>query len=383
VLTRFTSDGTAKDYATVAPDGKRAAYAKHSVRENEHYWVADAGGTQVQFPVYTAKAKADTDYDALGPLMGLRWSSNHVLRLVKHVSPTASRFEFHRIGRDLTGTARMIGAPAYGDGCTMRRHSHHVACVRGDVVTIDGREIFQISEFAGKTPTASFTLTKGASVMTPGSPSFKVQVVGFYKNTVGLKITYPNGNGGQMYVPDDMPLTVPGVNYHYAFFAKLTDAKTGLVRVDEIIVPVKDSETFFPAIAWLPHGHGLLLVRRSDAGSSLDLIRPRRHGGHDHKAHHKMHQWRLAASVPINVDGSIQNMRFITPGMLLLQESGQAAESEFMELPVRIDRAHGQAPWTMTVGAVQTLPDTIPVTTNGKTTQAPVLDWSCQAHHHQ
>lgn len=220
--------------------------------------------------------------------------------------------------------------------------------------------------------------------MTPGSPSFKVQIVGIYKNTVGIEI---GDHVGQMYVPKGIPLTFRRVNHRYAFFARLLNARTGLVRVDEIIVPAKDYKTFFPAIAWLPHGHGLLLIRRSDAaGASLDLLRPPGHGEHDRKGRHKTHPWRLAASAPIPVAipvyDSIRHMRFITPGMLLLHVS-TAPGSKFMELPVRIDHTPGEVQWTMTVGAVQTLPGTISVTSNGKTTPAPVLGWSCQAHHHR
>lgn len=382
VLTRFTSDGTTKDYATVSPNGKRVAYVEHSNQENTSYWVGDASGTQGQFPVYTAKAKSTNDYDALGPLMGLYWSSNHVLRLEKHVSPTDSRFEFHRVNNDLTGTARMIGSAAYGDNCAMRHQAGRVACVRGGVVTINGKRVFHVSEFAGKTPMASFTLTKGNSTTTSGNPSFKVKVIGFYKNSVGIKVLLPNGNGGETYLSgskDVMPLWWNG--QRYGFFATVINKATGLVRINVIKGnDVYHKAGFSPAVAWQQHGSGLLLLRQSGSGAMLDLIQPRENSQHGHKGRGKNHEWSLVATALIDVTDSVKNMRFITDSMLLLQTS----EGGFRELPVRIHNgSSNKGRPTLTIGTVKPLPTIISVMANDRAARAPVLDWSCKAPHHE
>jgi hypothetical protein len=381
VLTRFTSDGTAKDYATVAPDGKRVAYAKHRDQENEHYWVADTGGTQVQFPVYTAKAKADTDYDALGPLMGLRWSSNHVLRLVKHVSPTASRFEFHRIPGDLNGKARMIRAAAYGDGCVMRRHGGSIACVRGESVTIDGREVFHVSEFAGKAPMTSFTLNKGETKVTSGDPSFTVKVVGFYRGNIGLEVSLPNGNGGTTYLPSNKYIRMWWKGQSYGFSATLVDKTTGLVRIDVFKGnDVYHRTGFSPALAWLPHGRGLLLVHQTDTGPTLDLIRPgRRHERHGPPAKKHGFHWRLAAQVPISLPDRVRAMRFLTPSLLLLDVGGPRGP-KYSKVAVHVSHKHEHKEATIKIGVVKEFPSAISVKTNGKSVQSPVLDWSCRGH---
>ena len=397
VLTRFTSDGTAKVEVALAPDGKRVAYVRESAFNNTHYWVANAEGKQIPFPIYTAKDEAHVvaHYAALGALMGLYWNSNHVLRLNKHISPWNSRFEFHRIGNGLSG-GRMIGRAAYGYGCAMRRHRHTVACVWGgfvaDLVTIEGknilhaRNLFYIRAFPDKTPIATFTLTRGQSTMTPGSPSFEVKVVRFYKNDIVLLITPPNGVWTEPSVSDS------GNDYarawwqgqSYGFSAALVDKSTGLVRINMIKGLSMSQRTWFSnAIAWLPHGRGLLLIRRrrSPAGTWLNLLRPERYGGRDRKSRHKTPQWRLAASVPIPVDRSIRHLRFVTPNMLLLETYDEPRA--FVELPVRIDHAPGGTRWTMTVGAAHRLPSTVAVSMNGKTIPAPVLDWSCPAHTHR
>ena len=386
VLTRFTSDGTAKVEVALAPDGKRVAYLRESAFNNTHYWVANAEGKQVPFPIYTAKDEAHpvAHYAALGALMGLYWNSNHVLRLYKHISPWNSRFEFHRIGNGLSGD-RMIGRAAYGYGCAMRRHRHTVACVRRGV-SIDGRGVYYVSEFAGKKPVVSLTLTKGNSTAIPGDPSFVVKVVGFYKNSVGLEVFLPNGMSEEMFLPggDDF-LRVQWQGQYYGFSATLVNKSTGLVRVNMVKgynARQYRLTRFTYAIAWLPHGRGLLLVHRSPAGATLDLLRPRGHGGRDRNDRLHTLPWHLAASVPIPVNRFVTNMRFVTPGMLLLEIAGSGEPRAFVELPVHINHASGESRWTMTVGAAHWLPSTVAVSMNGKTIPAPVLDWSCPTHRH-
>lgn len=378
VLTQFTSDATAKDYAVIAPDGGRVAYAVRNNHENT-YQVIDSDGQQGAFPVYSVQSKAAKNYDAMGPLMGLWWSSNDVLRLEKHISPTASRFEFHRINGDLTGSAPMIGKPAYGDGCALERNGGRTACVRGGDVTINGEQVFHVSEFAGKMPMASFTLTKGNTTTTSGNPSFRVTVVGFYKNSVGINVLLPNGNGGKTYLSgsnDFLRLWWKGQSY--GFSAILVNKSKGLVRINVVKGnDVYHKTGFSPAVVWQPRGPGLLLVRQAGASATLDLIQPRESTQHGHQGRGKGHEWGLIAKAPINMPSAVKMMRFVTPSMILLQTT----KDQFGEMPIHIANGRDHGKPSLSVGKVKPLPSTRTVTIDGKSETGKLLDWSCQAKH--
>lgn len=385
-ITQFTSDGAAKGYVAISPNGSKVVYTTQGSSETT-YEVVDTYGRQGSYRLYSPQidhnSSASGDYGAKGALMGLSWSSNDVIRLEKHVSPTASRFEFHRINKDLTGTAPLVGSAGSGDSCSLARNGDRLACVQegedgaeGDIV-VDGKGIFSESKFKGVSPLVSYSLAKGESINTPGNPSFKVQVLGFHKKSVGLKITLSNGLWEKMYVPKGLPLTVPGVQEDYAFFATITNANSGLVRVEEVKIPASESTIFDPAIAWQPHGPGLLLIRRAGNQATLNLIQPRENGEHSHRGRGRGHEWSLVAKTPIDMPNTVQMMRFITPSMLLLQtENGQ-----FDEVFIHIANGSENGRPAMTVRGPKPMPATIAVTRNGKTTQATVLGWSCKAPH--
>lgn len=375
VITRFTSDGTVKMYSTVSPDGRQVAYVSPNSDEVNivQYEVADSNGSQRAFPVNIGSDSSNTHnvYDAY-PLVGLRWDADGILQTRKHVSPSTSLFEFHRIDSQRRGWGR--GAEVgFGVGCTMKSDGGLVACVQGSGVRVDNQRVFAEFGFS-TTPLASFVLTVGDSAATPSGPTFTVSVVGVHDGKVGLKVTSPNGTWETGYIPNDqMYFTTWWNGVQYGFSANLRNTGLGRVEIKEYQGHEAGTSNFDSAIAWRPRGNGLLVIRREGAEALLYLLRPTGFGQDSREGRWRDWSWGLGAQALVNLPNGVKAMRFVTPSFLLFQ----AANGVFSWAPIRISSGSGGT--SLTVGAITRLPSTVPATIGGSTTQATALDWSCQA----
>ena len=381
-LLQFTSDGLTRDHSTVAPDGHRIAWLTAS-QSDDTYQVRDAWGHEDSFDPHADDRSGDVS--AAGPLMGVAWSSNGVLQLEKHEGPQASRFEYHRIdGHD--STAPLVGQPGTGVACT--QHGD-VACVQDAEIQVNGVPVFDQAPFSGGMPQASVIVAKGATATMPGTSGFTVQILGFSGNTIGIQITYPNGQFKQQYVPAGVSVKVTWKFVNYGFTATLVDPQAGSVRIDEFLESDQPA-AFDPAIAWTPVDHGLLTVYRDHGQAVMYLVRPGQdedgqhdhadhsksspHDGHSHDDNNSRSGWSLVAQAPLPVTSVIKSMRFISSSMLLLQTD----DGHFSELPVVMSQGHAAA---LSLGQATVLPQTLQVTLDPNTApvQAQVLDWACGA----
>ena len=191
---------------------------------------------------------------------------------------------------------------------------------------------------------------------------------------VGIKITYANGLWEEDGLSKGSFADIPGVNNDHAFSATVLDAGTGLVRVDELKVPTVTKTSLDPALAWQPHGTGLLIIRRQNNQAVLCLIQPR--GERRQRGKHQ--QWQLVATAPIDI-GRVQAMRFASPTSLLLQTGSDS----FSAVPIHITNGSKGGKPTITLGTVTSMPATASVTVKGVSSEGSVVDWSCGGHHHR
>lgn len=403
IITRFTSDGTAKLYATISPDGHQVAYVVPNSDGNviSQYHVANANGRERSFAVNSETSDRTGNFDAY-PLVGLWWNANDLLRVTKHVSPSASFFEFHSIDPRLGGWARIVGM-GFGDSCVMEKKGGLVSCVQNSVVRVGDQPVFSEAGFP-TAPIASFMLTKGSSAATPSPPIFTITVVGVYNGQVGLKVISPNGVWETGYIPNSQDyFTTWWDGVQYGFSANLVDKSTGLVQIQEFQGREAGTSIFDSAIAWEPHGQGLLVIRRENGLTILYLIQPRGRGrggdgdgggglgssgendAESRDRHDRHNSWILVAQAPINTPKSVEAMRFLSPSLLLFQ----TADGGFSWAPIRIsngrprqNQSSGSGGPSLAVGAVTPLPSTVPVSINGSTYQTTPLDWSCENSRH-
>lgn len=385
ILRQFThggAAGVAKEYAAVSPDGMRVAYATLGGDQYAKYQVATADGEARSFPVYDPELSGLDKFAGMGALMGLTWSSNDVLKLEKHASPSASFFEFRRLGPGDGMSSRERESQGIGSACVLRRESRRVACIRTDEggasVSVNGKDVFYDSQLSLASPVATFTITKGSGVTTGGNPDFLIKVVGFDKGTIGLEVVSPNGSGATSYLPSGALFPVWWDGRQYGFSVSLVDRAGGVVRVSEVVGAEVGAMAFDSVIAWQPHGPGLLLIRRTAPQPMLYLIQPREVSGEEGEPGGVHGMWTLVAKTPIAVTGSVTKMRFVTPMTLLLGTARSAFDMASVEI---LDSEGDRSASALKVGSVTPMPSTVSVAVKGSVAKPPVLGWSCESHH--
>jgi hypothetical protein len=382
ILVQFTKDGVRKKYATISPDGSKVAYVVPDVRGNvSTYTVINVHGVGNSFPIdppsrNDGEALGGDNTEIAGALMGMSWSTDNILRLTKHISPSASRFEFRRINEDLTAPARLVGPVRFGDDCALRHDGRiEVACVHGGDITLGSglnKGIFYESPFEGLAPMASFQISKGQITTTTDDPVFTLEVRDISERYgVNLRVTPPSGAWSGGYIKQGEFTAITIYPNAYAFFATVVDTASGVVRVDEVKANISDGTTGLdPALVWRSNGRGLLAIRRMKRNqATLYLIQP----------HGKPGQWKwgLAATAPIDIS-PVTAMRLATPSLLLFRSRSIAGQQKFNEVPIHF--GEGRAEHTkhaLTLGSTTLLPTTILTTLNGTSADGEVLDWSC------
>ncbi len=376
VLTRFTTGGVTADFATLSPDGDKVAYATDQTANT--FKVVNKFGQKGSFPL----SLSNNSY-----LMGLKWNANDVLRATKFWGKNYAQFAFLRIPEDLSPPAPTAAKSVMEDNCVLKGNGEKVACIdTGGIVSLgggvnNGQGVFGVSGYEGVKPEESFTLSVGQSATTTETElAYKVSLKRIDKDGITLRITRPDGNWEQPTLTNGGSIgPPPPYEDEWGFFVTLLNKKPGWVRVD-VIKSDAPVIKFDQGIAWQPHGQGLVFIQRTNTQTFLDLIQPGRGHVSGHPAKGQGAQWHLAAQVPVSWPGNVQSMRFLTPTLLLLN-TGSSQEPSYSEVPIHIANGQDNGKPALTVGTVTPLPTTILTTTNGKTTQAPVLDWSCKAPH--
>lgn len=385
-LTQFTTDGTSKNFATISPSGEMVAYTTRQTATT--FDVVNQYGQAGTFPMNqeTNSASGGTA-DTSSYLMGLRWSSDSTLRLTTFYGKDYAQFQFLRIPDNLAPPATTAAKSTVDENCVLKEAGGLVACIeQSGFVSLgsnaNGKGIYSVSRFKSVTPLASFNLHVGASTTPSNAPPYRVTVVGISGNTILLSLDAlnPKYPGSAEYVKSGSYMGVTDYKNSdtYGYFATIINAKSGLVRID-IVKSNTPDEPFDRGLAWQPHGQGLLFVQRTNTQTFLDLIQPGRGHVSGHAANGQGPQWHLAAKVPISLPGKVQSMRFLTPDFLLLN-TGDFRGPQYSEVPIHIANGQDNGKPALTVGAVSPMPEKISITTNGKTTQASVLDWSCPSH---
>lgn len=389
VLANFPTGGASADFATLSPKADKVAYASgESAKTIE---VVNQFGQQGSFPLNASNDTDELAYEkVMGYLMELAWNSDNVLRVTRFGGKDFPLFEFRRIPEDLSPPAPLIKKASTSDNCVLKGDGEQLACIARDGAVYlggggsSGQSIFVVSAFDGVKPQESFTLGVGQSATTTTTElAYKLTLKKIDKNGITIRITTPSGYWEQSLLSSgnyDFGAPAP-YEYEYDFSVTLINKKPAQVRVD-----VTKSKSNFPknpfdlGLTWQPHGEGLLFIQQTKTQTFLDLIQPGRGRVNGHPAKGQGAQWHLAAQVPISAPSAVQSMRFLTP-TLLLMDTGSPEGPSYSEATIHIANGQENGKPSLTVGTVKSLPAKIAVTTNGKTIQASVLDWSCKAPH--
>lgn len=389
---RFTTDGAPKSFVTFSPRGDKVAYLTGHFEEDGGpesgtFHVVDETGRRGSFEIDPGgrDVKADAQFAGGGPyLTGLKWNSDDVLRLQKWSGKDYALFEFRRIPNDLSGTAPEAARHAVAENCVVERTGGPVACIdqAGFIALngIDGKPIYSVPVFTGAPVLESFELHVGQSYTPHAAPGTAIKIKGISHDTVDIKMTPSDPKYPWSETFDRSGSYTEARDYKiwakYGYFITIVNAKTGLVRI-RIRRDDTPDQLVDLGLARLPHGRGLLFIRRSNTGAFLDLIRPGGGRGDAGRGTSGRSQpWHLAAEAPVSLAHPVSSMRFLTPSSLLIQ---YVDRPPFNILPVHITNGRAGGKSSLTAGRISPLPRALAVSIKGQTTHAAVLGWGCKA----
>jgi hypothetical protein len=387
VLTQFTSDGAQKFFASISPDGSKVAYALNKTASV--YSVVNRFGQSRSYQVFP-KGQNNSYVDSNSSyLMGLKWSTDKIVRLTDFYGRDYALFAFRRVPNDLSSPAPPAAKSAIELNCVLKKGGGPVACMDQQGFVSLGRaldkSIYSVSQTKMGASLESFTVHVGESTTPQVGPPYKITIESISKNKLminmdALKPEYASGayetqiENGSYVAEMDYATSVT-----YLYSATIINAKTGLVRIDVSKDNAPDVSTDM-GLAWQPRGQGLLFVQRTKTQTFLDLIQPGRGHVSGHPAKGQGPQWHLAAQVPISLPEEVRSMRFLTPSLLLL-DTGNFRGHQYSEVPIHIANGRDDGKPSLSVGRMKPLTPTHTVKIDGKSATGTVLDWSCKAAH--
>ncbi len=378
-LLRFTSNGSAKQLAALAPDASKVAYVADS--SAQAITVVDSHGRQGTFPVdATDSAQKSQQASTKGPLIGLAWSNKNVLQLDHHIGPNNEQFAYYRVPDDLSVPPPLASFasrlqfkladlghdstdPSVGVACTLSPLFDSTACIQGSDVLLNGSNVYSFLGFNLAQPSQTLSVAVGAITSTAGDPSFQLQVSSI-QGGVTLRVTLPSGNWVESIVPSGQALPVLVDDQRYGFIPTVTDAKQGIVRID--IVASQGTQSLDPAIAWRNWDNTLAVSEVGSSGRNLTLLA--------HDGGSATGQWKAIGSAGLPVADRLTQMRFISPSNLFFQTRLMAGL-----LPVTVKPTSPLGKVTIQIGALTELPLTLAVNVTNPAASTPVLAWSCEA----
>lgn len=381
-VVRFTSDRGYGRSASLSPDGEKVAFLTDGAPDD--FRVADRTGNVQSFSPSTARPHGHDADEAQGEghgksatpvtaaLFGIEWASDSVVRVTRHISPSASRFEFYEFDR--RGPARLQAAarPAFGGQCSLI-DGHKVACLSDRAILVEDKVVFSESGFEGVQPSETFELALGSAASTHTVPPFDVSVSSL-SDGVTLRITLPTGHWEEQRMGDGESMRIALNGEVFGFFPTLVDRVRGVVRVG---VKKSASGTWpLSAIAFQPKLGAVVVVKRDSTGNAILALA---HGGEreeDGAQPRAGRGWRLFGRAPLPVAETITSIRFLSRSTLFFRTPG--VRFGLAELDVARG-SHGGG-WTVRVGAVRYLPNVLSarVGVGSTATKVRVLDWTCQ-----
>jgi hypothetical protein len=353
VISRITSDGFLKPAAALQPGGQLVAYSTQD--PSRELVLSDA----------TGRVLDQAGINAGEPVVELKWTTAGALRAAVHQSPSHSQHHFFTLmpGNRLS---RTMTEGAAGADCATSPAGRQIACVVGDAVTLDGKEIyFAAGPFESRAIVQTATVGLGSSVSIAATPVLRVEFKEQTANSVTLRVTTPDNQWQQQRVPTGRSMPV------------MTGEGTGAIGIEPvrttdpstIKLVVMKSDTgyarFAGNLAWDPSGQRMAVVESNDAGQSTLVLLARQMGQAAIDG-----QGAIDARIRLPVEAPIHGVHFPTSTTIRVEGAREVVE---YDIP-----AHGKVRSPRySVKPRPLLPTSLPVTLGGAPVVATVRDWSC------
>jgi len=358
LISQLTNDGNMKIAVALAPDGNLIAYSGKSSPAD--ITLIDSSG----------KLVADVNLNAKDAITWLTWTSPSLLEARQHVSPSNNQSFFLYVPPPL-GPAQVLSAKGSGRNCSISPKGNDVACIRGDAINLNGRNIyFLASPFASSNVLQKLNVAVGASVLTMTTPAFRIEVLGVAENKVSLKVTTPDGQWKQAYLVGEDVLEVPYSTDNsedspvlYGIRAAVGSGNYAVAAV-EVIASKMGSPSLEVGPIWDPRGKRIAFVENNGSNQRSLVLINREPGGAD------QNKGGLEANERLPITGPITAMAFTSDTHIVVKGRDTVFEQDIP--PV------GKVPINTPYALTPSLPQQLNVIVGGSPIPTPVKGWTCQ-----
>ncbi len=342
----------------VSPDGKRIAYVPDEP-DPEQLLVADSSGRAARFRLLAPEGDV---YGTPG-ILELGWVDGSLLQVVRHLNPRVGLMGHYRIPTHAV-PAVMELAPSVarlaGEHCTIATRTHAAACIRESVVSVGDERVYPLAWYDGLRPVETLMIPFGAEA-TPAGTQVRIMPRRAVEGGVVLDVNYGGGTTTAQLGAGDA-LEVADDDARYALIVGM--AGKG-IRV-EVITDGQPpwAEMLEPVVAWRDDGRQLAVIENLSLGKQLSLLQQ--------IGTTKPAVWSAVAKAALPVEGSVRQMRFVSPSRLFI-----ATEGPSFLFPVAVKRSGRQS--KIVLGQALVLPETIEVQRTPGVAPQPskVLGWVC------
>lgn len=354
-ITQLTNDQQLRTAAALSANGKVVAYSGKAPPNDVS--LIDANGRLI----------SNLNVDSQSAIVGLSWIDPSILRVEEHRGPNVSKYHFVDLS-NANAPEPIPAVGAEGNSCATSRGGKDTACLSADAVSLNGRDIYYLTDaFKSAVTLQTVDIAAGSSVTTATSPAFRVDIktVNSQSKTVAVRVTSPDGLWQEEYVPAGEMMSVTFEDKtsslaEYGFRPVLTGS--GLVRLE-----VKKSSTgrtaFAGDIAWDPRGKRIAVVESNRAGQHTLVLLSREMGRAAIQG-----KGGVDAHVTIPIDGPIQSIKFVSDTRIRIEGATKVAEMD-------ISAQGNVAGSSFTV--TPSMPRKLMVNVGGVTTTALVKGWIC------
>jgi hypothetical protein len=357
-ILRFASDGKPKQSISLAPNGRRVAY----LLADEQQTFRIAANTKTNYSFSAADLAADRSDKALtlyqtAPLISVNWIDSYTIKLARHIGPTASRFEFYRVPPKSSHKLSEISKPSVGEICSVTPYGDHVACIQGSDIVIDNAVVYSANSAVPTSKASSIKLKVGSIEATNTDPNLRVQVTSLVGGA-NLLVNLPTGTWVASRLTSKRAFLVTLEDKLFSFRPASIDLKRRLVRLDVTVEP-QGAKSFERVIAWTRKGKEIVVIRRRDEETKLQLLR--RSGR------------RLVgiASGLLNIAEPIHDLWFLTPSVIMYETNRGFGEAVLKVVTKR------RGPPVIQIKQ-NILSRILSVKLDNATLKSPVRGWSCK-----
>jgi hypothetical protein len=179
-------------------------------------------------------------------LTDVSFVNSDIIRLTKHISPAANRFEFYRLARHHSFQLESKSSAYAGAVCSIAHGSDKVACIQGSQILINDNVVFVRNALVDANRSESMRLKVGSVEGSNNAPSFKIQVTSL-NDGVNLRVGLPTGNWIASRIVDGAALPNTFEDRIYNFIPTIVSRSGGIVNID-VLVSATDFRSFDRAI---------------------------------------------------------------------------------------------------------------------------------------